>query len=188
MRAKAECYQKFMKNPGFILNIEEETEVKFTLTAHKQNEVSEPYLAVSVLKIMNDFKFKFILEDNYLQGYSYQAEEITLQPSTNGYLVLCYNLLETWQGPFVLNIQSDKKIHGIRDNFKGILKLPHELKPITGTIAVNSGGHINNSSFLFNPTYQIIIEQSKSHMPFILFIELNCDSKDVPCSLYFYNT
>lgn len=72
-----------------------------------------------------------------------------------GYLILCFNLSEEWEGSFELTVLSDKKLKGIRDNSKCLLKLLNESKPIEGMMNKGSGGHINHSDFLFNPVYSI---------------------------------
>ena len=36
-----------------------------------------------------------------------------LKPNKFGYLVLCFNLTENWNGPFELTINSDKKIKNV---------------------------------------------------------------------------
>ena len=33
MKAKVDCYQKFMKNPGYLINVVEETIIKLVLKA-----------------------------------------------------------------------------------------------------------------------------------------------------------
>ena len=185
-RAKADCYQKFMKNPGFIIHPSEITDCKFILQANKpMNNNKIPYLAISVIKILKDFKFKLILEENYLLGYKYQSEELTIKPNIFGYLILCYNLSKEWEGSFEFTVLSDKKLKSIKDNNKGILKLHYE-KQFKGFIRENSGGHLNVPNFLFNSAFILTIDPNNNKETEI-FIELILNSKDIPCSLYFYN-
>lgn len=54
-----------MKNPGFVVQVEEESELKFILKANKTASEKEPYLAICVIEILDDFKFKFLVDDNY---------------------------------------------------------------------------------------------------------------------------
>ena len=185
-RAKADCYQKFMKNPGFIIHPNEITDCKFILQANKLvNNQKIPYLAISVIKILKDFKFKLILEENYLAGYKYKSEEITLKPNIFGYLILCYNLSKEWEGSFEFTVLSDKKLKSIKDNSKGLLKLHYD-KQLKGSIRENAGGHLNVPNYLFNPAYTLTIEPHHNK-EIEVFIELILDSKDIPCSLYFYS-
>lgn len=51
----------------------------------------------------------------------------------------------------------------------------------------DTGGHVNNSEFLFNPVYQLVVEGNPGEQ-IIFFAELSFNSKDIPCSLYLYNT
>lgn len=68
IRAKADCYQKFMKNPGFVINVDEETEVKFSLKASKYMDM-DPNLTICVIEIMDDFKFKFLVDGKSKLGH-----------------------------------------------------------------------------------------------------------------------
>lgn len=104
-----------MKNPGFVINVDEETEVKFSLKASKSME-KEPLLTICVIEIMDDFKFKFLIDGKAQPGYVYDTEDMLLCPNMFGYLVLCFNLSDYWEGSFELTISSDKKIKSVRDN------------------------------------------------------------------------
>jgi hypothetical protein len=183
-RAKAECYQKFMKNPGFVIVLEELTTLKFILNANKPlNTTHVPYLALSVIKILDGFKFNLILEEKYVAGFKYTSDEITLVPNPHGYLILCYNLSKEWEGSFEFTILSDKKITNIRDNTK-LIKLNHE-KSVKGEIKEFAGGHYNLANFLFNSVYSFVIESSSSNFN-QTFIELIVQETDIPCSLYLF--
>lgn len=94
-----------------------------------------------------------------------------LCPNLFGYLVLCFNLVEHWHGSFELTISSDKKVKGVRDNQKCVLKLMNESKPIGAIMPKNSGGHLNSSEFLFNPSYQILVEGGEGERV-VFFAEL----------------
>ena len=178
-----------MKNPGYIITTEEDAKVNFLLKAHKSSDNDNaPFISISVLTIDNDFKFKYLLEDeNYVQSYEYRSSEITLTPNKMGYLVLCLNLHQDWIGNFELEIHSDVKLKNIRETSKGLLKFNNEQR-IAGEFTENSGGHYDNPSFLFNPCYIIHIENSKSKEVEKFLVELLLSDKDHPTSLYLFNT
>lgn len=188
-RAKVDCYQKFMKNPGYIITTEEDAKVNFLLKAHKSSDNDNaPFISISVLTIDNDFKFKYLLEDeNYVQSYEYRSSEITLTPNKMGYLVLCLNLHQDWIGNFELEIMSDVKLKSIRETSKGLLKFHNEQR-ITGEFVKNSGGHYDNPSFLFNPCYIIHIENNKSKEVERFLAEMFLSAPEHPFSLYLFNT
>ena len=57
-----------MKNPGYLVNITEETIIKLFLKANGGEKQIEPTLAVSIYKITEDFKFHPVLDDIYCTG------------------------------------------------------------------------------------------------------------------------
>lgn len=188
-RAKVDCYQKFMKNPGYLIQTDEETKVNFTLKAIKSaNDTSIPFISLTILKIDDDFKFKYLLEDeNYIQSHEYNVMDINLQPNSMGYLVLCLNLHQDWIGNFELEILSDGKIKTIRDTNKGVLKFNNEQRMLGGFVS-GAGGHFNSSSFLFNPTYILTIDPFKDKIAEKIFMELILSDAEHPASIYLFNT
>lgn len=188
-RAKVDCYQKFMKNPGYIIQTDEDAKVNLTLRAVKTvQDTSVPFISLTVLKIDDDFKFKYLLEDeNYIQSYEYNVADVTLQSNTMGYLVLCLNLHQDWIGNFELEIVSDVKLKTIRDTNKGVLKMNNEQRMV-GEFASGSGGHFSSPSFLFNPAYIVTLENFKDKACEKIFIELILSDSEHPASLYLFST
>lgn len=81
-----------MKNSGFTFHLSEETTIWFTLKAKVdllKNITLD--LAICLLEIMDDFKFRFLIEENFKSGNEFLSEEMTLRPNKNGYMVICLN-------------------------------------------------------------------------------------------------
>ena len=55
-----------MKNSGFIFQLKEETNLRFTLQAKVDNLlINNNAIAICLLEIQNDFRFKFLVEENF---------------------------------------------------------------------------------------------------------------------------
>lgn len=186
-KAKVNCYQKFMKNPGFIIRSEEESEFRFRLTVQKMpsnNGLS--YICVAVFEIKDDFTFLTILEDDdYIQGNEFITEHLTLKPNKYGYLVLCLTLEVGFQSNFELEITSESKLKSFHDNKTGLLQFPYHEK-LTGEISALSGGHISSPSFLLNDALSITFEDYRKDDNF--FVELVTNNTSYPVSLYLIPT
>lgn len=182
-KAKVNCFQKFMKNPGFVIRSEEQSEFKFRLILSKHTGNSAlPYICISVFEIRDDFTFTTIIEDeDYVQGTEFTTEHLILKPNTYGYLVLCLTLEQNYQGSFDLEVISESKLKSFHDNRNGLLQFPYQEK-FLGEISALSGGHISNPSFLLNDGYYIVFEDFKKEDKF--FVEIVTGNTTMPVSIY----
>ena len=185
-KAKVNCYQKFMKNPGFVLTVDEETEVKFKLSVGGNPNIV-PYIALSLYEILDDFSFSTLIEDeNYDQTMAVVTDSVVINPNIHGYLVLCLCLEPSFNGQFELEIRSQVSLKSIMDTRGGILQMPYQEK-MTGDLLAQSGGHINSPSFLLNSGYLIqFIDFKKSKDSF--FAEISTTNITDPISLYLVPT
>ena len=188
-KAKTQCFQKFMKNPGFIIYLDEETDIKCLLSCKKKDmkEDDIPVLGINILKIKKNYKFENILEDNFKKCLDYETDEITLQKSELGYLIICFNVDKNFIGKTNLTILSNKNLKKIKDNKNGLENFKNEMK-LSSKLKKGSGGHFNKPSFLFNPSFILKISNSQKIENKKIFSELFIQSKVKPCSLYLYNT
>lgn len=186
-KAKVTCYQKFMKNPGFVLVVDEDTEVKFKLSPYKNDKIPLPFISMALYEIQDDFSFNPLIEDeNYEQTNSLVTETVLLRPNLNGYLVICICMDHNHNGQFELEIRSQVALKSIRDTRGGILQLPFQDK-VTGELLPMSGGHITTSSFLLNTGYIIHFNDYKKGRD-TLFAELVTSNQTDPVSLYLIAT
>lgn len=185
-KAKVNCYQKFMKNPGFVFTLDDETEVKLKLSV-TGNPNPLPYIALSLFEILDDFSFSTLIEDeNYEQNTTMVSESVIVKPNTHGYLVLCLCLEPSFNGQFELEIRSQISLKSIMDTRGGIMQMPYQEKMV-GELLARSGGHINSSSFLLNSGYLIqFMDFKKSKDAF--FTEISTNNIADPISLYLIPT
>ena len=65
-------------------------------------------VSICVFEILDNYKFRIILEDDHYAGKSwgYFTEELQLTPNKHGYLFLCINFDRGAEGTFKFNIMS----------------------------------------------------------------------------------
>lgn len=186
-KAKIACYQKFMKNPGFVLQPSADSEFRFRLSTQRNSNVSAfPYICVAVFEIKDDFSFNTILEDeDYIQASEFTTDVVMLRPNKFGYLVVCLTLEPTFQAPFELEVSSEKELKSFYDTKSGILQFPFK-KEVTGEIKAMTGGHIVKPSFLFNSAFLLTFEELRKESLF--FAELMTGPTTQNISLYLIPT
>lgn len=71
-----------MKNSGFVFSVKEETQMSFILTAQQESLIqSENALAICLVEISSDFKFKFLIEESFRPGKEYLSEDVVVKPN-----------------------------------------------------------------------------------------------------------
>lgn len=81
-----------------------------------------PSVSVCVFEILDNFKFRIILEDDHYAGraWGYYTEEFQLPPTKNGYLLLCINYDRGSEGNYQFKFMSDKPIKGKLKDFNDV--------------------------------------------------------------------
>ena len=103
-----------MKNPGYVLQVQEPTDIRCQLVPTdpiiEGHEI--PSVSICIFEILDNFKFRIFLEDDHYAGraWGYYTEEFTLKPNKQGYLLLCINFDRGAEGGFKLLINSDKEL------------------------------------------------------------------------------
>lgn len=186
-KAKIACYQKFMKNPGFVLQPSADSEFRFRLSTQRSSNVSAfPYICVAVFEIKDDFTFSTVLEDeDYIQASEFTTDVVMLRPNRFGYLVVCLTLEPTFQAPFELEVSSERELKSFYDTRSGILQFPFK-KEVVGEIRAMTGGHIVKPSFLFNSAFLLTFEEVRKDGLF--FAELTTGPTTQNISLYLIPT
>ena len=176
-----------MKNPGFLVAVEEDTEVKFKLSPLKNDKAPMPLISIALYEIKDDFSFNALIEDeNYQQTNCLVTEAVLLRPNLNGYLVVCICMDHNHNGQFELEIRSQVALKSIRDTRGGILQLPFQDK-VSDELLPMSGGHITTSSFLLNAGYIVNFSELKRGKD-VFFAELVTSNQTDPVSLYLIAT
>ena len=68
-----------------------------------------PSVSICVFEILDDFKFRIILEDDHYAGraWGFFTEELELVPNIYGYLFLCINFDRGIEGNFKFTFMSE---------------------------------------------------------------------------------
>jgi hypothetical protein len=77
-----------------------------------------PSVSICVFEIMEDFKFRIVLEDDNYAGraWGFFTEEFELLPNSLGYLILCINYDRGIEGNFRFTFMSEQPlVEAIRD-------------------------------------------------------------------------
>lgn len=186
VRSKVGCYQKFLKNPGALFSVGEETELTVSLSAHQPGR--EPAMkSLFLARIEDDFTFSILREDEtYQPSNSLTLGPLRLKPNRYGFLLLVVALKETASFEYELEFKSSAPLLELRDNSASPLRFEANDR-LSATMPAGSGGPSSLPTFLANHAAIISFLQPPSKRETIL-AELLTPASQLPVSLYLIPT
>jgi hypothetical protein len=176
--------QSFHRNPGFIILLESDCQIKISVTP-KDLEDPKCVYKLCVFELDKKFQPETVFEPDYFTlNKPFKSQIFYLSKNVNGYLILLVPKFKEFTSEFDLIIKSDNTLGNIKPIESGICHFPWR-KEFPCEVKDYQGGTLKYPSFFLNRSFVFLINERANVKKEEIYIEVSSkDDQDMHLGVY----